>query len=49
VLRYVDDRAVGIAHEEAAEPPVLIGQRVDDLGSGVDLDVPPSSSPMTSP
>lgn len=33
VLRHVDDRAVGVADEEAAESPILVRKRVDDLGS----------------
>ena len=33
MLGDVDHRAVGIAHEEAAEAPLLVGDRVDDLGS----------------
>jgi hypothetical protein len=36
VLSYVDDCAVWVTYEEAAESPVLIRERVDDLGSGVD-------------
>jgi hypothetical protein len=36
VLRHVDDCAVWVADEETAESPVLVRERVDDLGTGDD-------------
>ncbi len=36
VLGDVHDRAVRIAHEEASETPLLVGDRVGDLGAGFD-------------
>ena len=36
MLSHVDDSAVRVSHKESSEPPVLVGKRVDDLGSGLD-------------
>jgi hypothetical protein len=33
VLGYVDHSAVRIAHEESAQAPLFVGERVDDLGA----------------
>src|ERR1700730_5836319 len=36
VLGHVDDRAVRVSDKESPEAPVLVRERVDDLGSSLD-------------